>query len=58
MEYTLSVDNPAMAILVHHDDAKREYDYMHGTEKAIKDADKKGWQVISMKNDFKEIFAK
>ena len=57
MEYTLSGNNPAMAILVHHDDKKREYAYMHGTEKAIKDADKKGWHVISMKNDFKEIFA-
>ncbi len=57
MEYTLSNDKPSMAILVHHDDEEREYVYMHGTEKAIKDADKKGWYVISMKNDFKEIFS-
>ncbi len=57
MEYTLSNDKPAMAILVHHDDEEREYKYMHGTEKAIKDAKEQGWYVISMKNDFKEIFA-
>jgi len=56
MEYTLSGNGPSMAILVHHDDKEREYVYMHGTEKAIKDADKKGWYVISMKNDFREIF--
>ncbi|MBR8538304.1 haloacid dehalogenase-like hydrolase [Carboxylicivirga sediminis] len=56
MEYTLSGNGPSMAILVHHDDAVREYSYMHGTEKAIEDANSKGWHVVSMKNDFKEIF--
>ncbi|WP_439184843.1 HAD family hydrolase [Carboxylicivirga taeanensis] len=56
MEYTLSGDTPSMAILLHHDDAKREYSYMHGTEKAVEDADIKGWHVISMKNDFNQIF--
>ncbi|WP_347839224.1 HAD family hydrolase [uncultured Draconibacterium sp.] len=57
MEYTLSGDKPSMAILVHHDDEEREYSYMHGTEKAVQDAEKQGWYVISMKKDFKEIFA-
>ncbi len=57
MEYTLAGDGPSMAILVHHDDEEREYVYMHGTEKAIKDAKEQGWYVISMKEDFKEIFA-
>lgn len=57
MEYTLSGDDPSMAILVHHDDEEREYSYMHGTEKAVNDAEKQGWYVVSMKNDFKEIFA-
>ncbi len=58
MEYTLSGQGPSMAILVNHDDADREYAYMHGTEKAIADAQEKGWRVVSMKNDFKEIFSK
>lgn len=57
MEYTLSNKLPSMAVLVHHDDEEREYKYMHGTEKAIEDAGEKGWHVISMKNDFKTIFA-
>lgn len=57
MEYTLSGDGPSMAILVNHDDEEREYKYMHGTEKAVEDAKEQGWYVISMKNDFKEIFA-
>jgi phosphoglycolate phosphatase-like HAD superfamily hydrolase len=57
MEYTLAGNGPSMAILVHHDDEEREYSYMHGTENAIADAEKQGWYVISMKKDFKEIFA-
>jgi len=56
MEYTLSGDGPSMAILVHHDDEAREYKYMHGTERAVEEAPQKGWQVISMKTDFKQIF--
>ena len=56
MEFTLSNDKPSMAILVHHDDEAREYSYMHGTEKAVEDAAEKGWHVVSMKDDFKEIF--
>ncbi len=56
MEYTLSGNGPSMAILVNHDDEAREYSYMHGTEKAVEDAAEKGWHVISMKDDFKEIF--
>ncbi|RKD92466.1 HAD family hydrolase [Mangrovibacterium diazotrophicum] len=58
MEYTLSNSKPSMAILVHHDDSIREYNYMHGTEKAIEDAAAKGWYVVSMEKDFNEIFAK
>lgn len=56
MEYTLSGNGPSMAILVHHDDNEREYSYMHGTEKAVKDAEAKGWHVVSMKDDFKVVF--
>ncbi len=56
MEYTLSGDGLSMAILVNHDDAEREYVYMHGTEKAVKDAKTKGWYIVSMKNDFEEVF--
>jgi phosphoglycolate phosphatase-like HAD superfamily hydrolase len=56
MEYTLSGDGPSMAVLVHHDDEDREYVYMHGTEKAIEDAKAQGWYVVSIKEDFKEVF--
>jgi hypothetical protein len=50
-------------MLVHHDDALREYDY--GPESKVgtfpdalmAEAKKRGWIVISMKNDWKRIFA-
>ncbi|MFV0589947.1 MAG: HAD family hydrolase [Draconibacterium sp.] len=57
MEYTLSGNGSSMAILVNHDDDAREYSYMHGTENAVNDAAEKGWHVVSMKDDFKEIFS-
>jgi len=50
-------------MLVHHDDAKREYAYgaesKIGTfsDALIAEAKKKGWIVISMKNDWKQIFS-
>lgn len=56
MEYTLANKLPSMAILVHHDDEEREYKYMHGTEQAISDAKEKGWDIVSMENDFKNIW--
>jgi hypothetical protein len=57
-----------LAMLVLHDDAKREYAYGRalglpktkvGTfPQALYDrAKKQGWTVISMKNDWKRIFA-
>jgi hypothetical protein len=54
-------------MLVHHDDAKREYAYgpagglpdtRVGTfsDALMAEAEKCGWIVISMKNDWKRIF--
>ena len=45
------------SLLVHHDDAEREYAYDGGSEKALQLAAKEGWIVVSMKNDWKTVFA-
>lgn len=45
-----------LAILVHHDDSVREYAYDEGAKEALKVAKEQSWVVVSMKNDFKEIF--
>ena len=68
LEYTKSGPGLRLAILVLHDDAKREYAYgpAHGlpdtkigtfTQALFDEAKKDGWTVISMKNDWKKIFA-
>jgi hypothetical protein len=68
LEYTKAGDGARLSMLVLHDDAKREYAY--GPAKGLPDtkvgtftqqlydqATKQGWIVISMKDDWKKIFA-
>jgi len=68
LEYTKAGDGARLAMLVLHDDAKREYAYGPAQDlpdtkvgtfpQALYDTAKKdGWTVISMKNDWKKIFA-
>jgi phosphoglycolate phosphatase-like HAD superfamily hydrolase len=62
LEYTGAGNGARLMMLVYHDDAKREYAY--GAESKIgtfsdalmAEAKKKGWTVISMKNDWATIF--
>jgi hypothetical protein len=68
LEYAKAGDGARLAMLLLHDDATREYAYgpaqgLPGTKvgaftQALYDeAKKQGWVVISMKNDWKRIFA-
>ncbi|MGZ7135870.1 MAG: HAD family hydrolase, partial [Methanobacterium sp.] len=43
-------------LLLNHDDAEREYFYDEGAEKALGIAKDEGYKVVSIKNDWKEIF--
>ncbi len=45
-----------LGLLVHHDDADREYAYDDGAETALELAAVQGWTVISMKEDFATVF--
>ena len=63
LEYTQAGDGARLMMLVHHDDAAREYAYgpksKIGTfsDELMAQSKKQGWVVISMKNDWKRIFA-
>ena len=68
LEYTNAGDGARLAMLVLHDDAKREYAYgpaegLPNTKvgtftQALYDQGKRqGWTVISMKDDWKRVFA-
>ena len=53
---------PRFMLLVHHTDAEREYAYDRHSpvgriDKAWDEAVAKGWTVVDMKNDWKQIFA-
>jgi phosphoglycolate phosphatase-like HAD superfamily hydrolase len=68
LEYTKAGDGERLAMIVLHDDAQREYAYGPAqglpdtkvgtfTQALYDEAKKDGWVLISMKNDWKRIFA-
>ena len=68
LEYAKAADGARLSMLVLHDDATREYAYGPAqglpatkvgtfTQALYDEAKQKGWIVISMKNDWKRIFA-
>jgi phosphoglycolate phosphatase-like HAD superfamily hydrolase len=56
LEYTQAGTAPSLQILVRHDDAEREFDYVAGAEKALDEAEAKGWTVASIRDDWSEVF--
>ena len=50
------LETARFALLVHHDDAEREFAYDEGAEKALAAAEANGWTVVSMKEDFRTVF--
>ncbi len=68
LEYTQAGGGASLEMLVLHDDAQREYAYGPAqglpdskvgtfTQALYDEAKTKGWVIISMKNDWKQIFA-
>jgi hypothetical protein len=62
LQYTAGGPGPRLMLLLHHDDATREYAYDRKSkvgrlDLAWDEAVKQRWQVVSMKQDFKRIFA-
>lgn len=61
LRYTTEGSGRRLGMIVHHDDAEREYAYDRNShighlEKALDEAPQRGWQVISMKDDWARIF--
>ncbi|HEU5434360.1 MAG TPA: HAD family hydrolase [Thermomicrobiales bacterium] len=61
LEYTDSGGGPRLMLLVHHDDAAREFAYDRTSavgklDAAWDEAVKKGWTVVSMKDDWARTF--
>ncbi|AKS32889.1 HAD family hydrolase [Mycolicibacterium goodii] len=56
LQYTTSGPRPSLALLMCHDDAEREFAYDAGAERARELAGTHGWTVVSMRNDWADIF--
>ena len=56
LDFTQHQDKLSLRLLVLHDDGQREFDYTSGAEQALEQADKSGWTVVSMKNDWGTVF--
>jgi hypothetical protein len=48
---------PALRLLLLHDDKAREFNYTAGAEKSLQLARARGWTIVSMKNEWKSVFA-
>jgi phosphoserine phosphatase len=57
LEFTSHDDKPSLRLILLHDDAEREFAYTAGAEQALERADKDGWTVVSIKNDWATVFA-
>jgi hypothetical protein len=61
LEWTTAGSGARLGLYVHHDDAKREWAYDRDSPvgrlaRGLDAAPKRGWIIISMKNDWKRVF--
>jgi phosphoserine phosphatase len=56
LDFTQHPGKPTLRLLLLHDDGQREFAYTSGAEQALERADKSGWTVVSMHDDFKVVF--
>jgi phosphoserine phosphatase len=62
LEWTTSAPGARLGVLVRHDDAEREYAYdrkssMGKLDRGLDEAGPRGWTLISMKDDWKQVYA-
>lgn len=61
LEWTTAGSGSRLGLLLHHDDAEREYAYDREShigrlDQGLDDAADKGWQIVSMKRDWVRVF--
>lgn len=56
LDYVRAGSKPALALLIRHDDADREFAYEAGAERALRRADAEDWVVTSIRDDWAAVF--
>jgi hypothetical protein len=62
LDWTTSGSGARLGMIVHHDDAAREVAYDREStvgrlERGLDEAPARGWVLVSMKDDWKRVFA-
>lgn len=56
LQYAGDVSLPALRLLLLHDDAAREFAYTAGAERALEQARADSWTIVSMRDDWRQVF--
>jgi hypothetical protein len=61
LEWTTAGEGPRLGVIVHHDDAGREYAYDRKShigrlDRGLDEAGRRGWVLVSMKDDWRTIY--
>ena len=61
LQWAAAGEGPRFMLLVHHTDAEREWAYNRQSpigrlDKALDEAQRRGWTLVDMKNDWKRVF--
>jgi hypothetical protein len=61
LEWTTSAAGARLGVIVHHDDAAREFAYDRNSHvgrlaRGLDEGPQRGWTIVSMKNDWKAIY--
>ncbi len=61
LQYTAACNGARFMMIVHHTDAEREWAYDRKShigrlDKALDEANAKGWTVVDMKRDWRRVF--
>jgi phosphoserine phosphatase len=63
LEWVTAGKGPRFGLLIHHDDAVREFAYDRASavgklDRGLDEASNRGWTLVSMKKDWKRVFAR
>jgi hypothetical protein len=56
LKFTDGLSSPVLRLLLLHDDAEREFAYTAGAERALETARAEGWTIVSVRDDWLQVF--